>query len=261
VLVSYNSSVAGWWFPPGGDRSRRLVAQQAEDLAVLGEAAELLLREDELAVSEDVELALLAWRCRGAVPGGTQLGRETRGPCVVARSGGAVEDLSGHRESVPFTSVVATHSVEHATQAGDVDAVRALFSEYATSLGVDLCFQDFDRELAGLPGDYAPPNGRLLVVRVAGNAVACVALRRLEDDLCEMKRLYVQPSQRGLGLGRKLAEAVIGEARQIGYARMRLDTLPSMAEAAALYERLGFREIEPYYANPVPGVRYLELAL
>jgi ribosomal protein S18 acetylase RimI-like enzyme len=151
--------------------------------------------------------------------------------------------------------------VEQATTSTDVAAVRALFAEYAASLGVDLCFQDFDRELAELPGDYTPPSGRLLVVRVGGDVVACVALRQLEDDLCEMKRLYVQPSQRGLGLGRKLAEAVVGEARQIGYTRMRLDTLPSMAAAAALYERLGFQEIEPYYANPVPGVRYLELAL
>ena len=163
--------------------------------------------------------------------------------------------------SVPFGHVVTKPVIEQATKRQDVEAVRGLFVEYAAGLGVDLCFQGFDRELAELPGGYAPPSGRLLVAHVSGDAVACVALRRLEDDLCEMKRLYVRPSQRGLGLGRTLAEAVIGEARQIGYASMRLDTLPSMTEAAVLYASLGFREIEPYYENPVPGVRYLELAL
>jgi putative acetyltransferase len=157
--------------------------------------------------------------------------------------------------------MVATPVIEHATQPRDVEAVRELFTEYAASLGVDLCFQDFDRELAELPGDYVPPNGSLLVARAGRDAVACGALRRLEGDLCEMKRLYVRPSHRGLGLGRRLAEALIREAREIGYAHMRLDTLPSMTEAAALYERLGFRDVEPYYANPVPGTRYLELAL
>jgi putative acetyltransferase len=157
--------------------------------------------------------------------------------------------------------VVTKHVIEQATERPDVDAVRALFAEYAAGVGVDLCFQGFDRELAELPGDYAPPGGRLLVARAGGEAVACVALRKLEGDVCELKRLYVRPSQRGLGLGRTLAEAVIGEARQIGYARMRLDTLPSMTEAAALYEKLGFREVEPYYPNPVPGTRYLELEL
>lgn len=139
--------------------------------------------------------------------------------------------------------------------------MRRLFLEYQESLGVDLCFQGFDREVAELPGDYTPPAGRLLVARDDGTAVACVALRRLDAATCEMKRLYVRPAQRGLGLGRALAGAVIDEARRIGYRRMRLDTLPSMTEAAALYERLGFQEIEPYTANPVPGARFLQLAL
>ncbi len=140
-------------------------------------------------------------------------------------------------------------------------AVRGLFVEYQESLGVDLCFQGFDRELAELPGDYVPPDGCMLVVRAEDGIVACVALRRLDPETCEMKRLYVRPSQRGLGLGRALAEAVIAEARRIGYVQMRLDTLPSMTEAAALYERLGFRDIEPYTANPVPGARFLQLEL
>ena len=151
--------------------------------------------------------------------------------------------------------------IEHAQRAEDVAAVRLLFVEYQQTLGVDLCFQGFDDELAALPGDYAPPSGRLLVARVDGEAVACVALRPLGTGTCEMKRLYVRPSRRGLGLGRALVEAVLDEARRAGYERMRLDTLPSMTEAAALYERLGFTDIEPYYENPVPGARFLQLEL
>jgi GNAT superfamily N-acetyltransferase len=151
-------------------------------------------------------------------------------------------------------------AIEHASP-DDVGAVRRLFVEYRESLGVDLCFQGFDRELAELPGDYVPAAGCLLVARAEAGIVACVALRRLDLETCEMKRLYVRPTQRGLGLGRALAEAVIAEAREIGYRRMRLDTLPSMNEAQVLYERLGFREIEPYTENPVPGVRFLQLEL
>ena len=152
-------------------------------------------------------------------------------------------------------------AIEHAAGPEDVEAVRTLFLEYQESLGIDLCFQGFDREVAELPGDYTPPAGRLLVARDDGTAIACVALRRLDAETCEMKRLYVQRSHRGLGLGRALAEAVISEARLIGYERMRLDTLPSMSEAAVLYERLGFRDIEPYTENPVPGARFLQLEL
>lgn len=151
--------------------------------------------------------------------------------------------------------------IEHAVSAEDVAGVRGLFVEYQEALGVDLCFQGFDRELAELPGDYVPPGGRLLVARKRGELVACVALRQLDPQTCEMKRLYVRPAHRGAGLGRALAEAVIAEAKRIGYARLRLDTLPSMTEAAALYERLGFRETEPYYENPVPGARFLQLEL
>jgi len=139
---------------------------------------------------------------------------------------------------------------------------RELFLEYAQSLGFSLCFQNFDKELANLPGDYAPPEGRLLLAEYDGQLAACVALHKLEPDICEMKRLYLRPQFRGKGLGRILADRIIADARQIGYRRMRLDTVePVMRDAVAMYRKLGFKEIPAYRPNPNPGTLYMELQL
>jgi ribosomal protein S18 acetylase RimI-like enzyme len=139
--------------------------------------------------------------------------------------------------------------------------VRELFVEYANATGLDFCFQKFDQELAELPGRYAPPSGRLLIAMHDGRAGGCVALRKLEGETCEMKRLYVRPPIRGQKVGRQLAEAVIAAACEADYKRMRLDTLASMTSAIGLYESLGFHRITAYYENPIPDVVYLELAL
>jgi GNAT superfamily N-acetyltransferase len=143
----------------------------------------------------------------------------------------------------------------------DLDVVRNLFREYADSLNTDLCFQSFEAELAGLPGKYKPPEGRLLLAWRGDQAVGCVALRPVGTGICEMKRLYVQPGMRGEGLGRKLAERIRQEARAAGYSRICLDTLPTMKSAIQLYADLGFRPTEPYVYNPVPGAIFLALEL
>jgi len=150
-----------------------------------------------------------------------------------------------------------------ATSPAEVEMMRELFTEYADSLGIDLCFQGFAGELAGLPGMYAPPEGRLLPAGDAegGRIAGCAGLRRLADGVGEMKRLYVRPAFRGRAVGRLLATAILDEARAIGYRRVRLDTLPSMAEAQRLHTSLGFVDIPPYRENPIPGARYLEVAL
>ncbi len=143
-----------------------------------------------------------------------------------------------------------------------IAATRELMLEYAASLGFSLCFQNFDQEMAELPGKYAPPSGRLLLATRGEEALGCVALHALTEDVCEMKRLYVRPAARGTGLGRRLVERVITEARGIGYGRMRLDTIQGkMDRAIALYRQFGFRETAPYYTNPNPHTLFLELEL
>jgi len=152
--------------------------------------------------------------------------------------------------------IISVHS------AADIDQARELFREYEAWLEVDLCFQNFEKELAELPGKYAPPDGRLLLALADQKVAGCVALRKIGEGTCEIKRLFLRRQFRGQGLGRPLAEAIIREARQIGYRRMRLDTLPpKMNDAIGLYRALGFREIEPYYNNPVPGAKFMELDL
>ena len=157
--------------------------------------------------------------------------------------------------------MIGETTIRQASGPDDIDTARKLFREYADALGIDLGFQDWERELRDLPGAYAPPRGALFLAERDGASVGCVALRPLDPPICEMKRLYVRPEGRGSGLGRRLAEHVIEEGRRLGYARMRLDTLPSMSAAIGLYRELGFREIAPYRFNPVPGALYLELDL
>ena len=152
-------------------------------------------------------------------------------------------------------------TIRNAESPEDYALARQLFEEYAQALGVDLCFQNFALELEDLRGSYGPPGGGLLLAHRGSEAAGCIALRRLDTSCCEMKRLYVRPSLRGIGLGRLLAERLLERARELGYRRMVLDTLESMESARALYRSLGFAEAEAYYHNPLPGVHYMALDL
>ena len=164
--------------------------------------------------------------------------------------------------AISASSAVNDFDFQEATSPEQIAPIRELFLEYVQSLGFSLCFESFDQELAALPGDYAPPDGRLLLATSNGDPAGCVALRKLEPEICEMKRLYVRPRYRGKSLGRQLAEKIIAEARQLGYKKLRLDTFEAiMKTAVAMYRQLGFREIPPYRPNPIAGALYMELQL
>ena len=152
--------------------------------------------------------------------------------------------------------------ITQATTEAQIEQTRALFREYEAWLGMSLCFQSFEEEVATLPGRYAPPGGRLYLAYEGDEPIGCIALREIEPGICEMKRLFLRESARGLGLGVRLIEQVIADAREIGYAKMRLDTYPpKMGKAVSLYEAHGFHEIPPYYDNPHDGVLYMEKML
>jgi ribosomal protein S18 acetylase RimI-like enzyme len=153
-------------------------------------------------------------------------------------------------------------TLKQVESAEEIEQTRQLFQEYVTWLGVNLCFQNYDKEVAGLPGEYVPPTGRLYLANEHDETAGCIALRKLGDDICEMKRLYVRPQFRRQGLGRTLVDRIIEDARQIGYRRMRLDTLPGkMDQAIAMYRSLGFKDIERYYDNPYETAAFMELDL
>lgn len=152
-------------------------------------------------------------------------------------------------------------SLSLATTEEDIENIKKIFEEYLISLNFDLKFQHFDNEIANLPGDYVYPLGCIVMALHLRNLIGCVALRKVKNNICEMKRLYVKPRYRKLRIGRTLTEAIILEARKLGYQKMRLDTVPSMKQAQCLYESLGFYDIAPYCYNPIPGTRFMELML
>jgi GNAT superfamily N-acetyltransferase len=179
---------------------------------------------------------------------------------------GDLNKLLPRPEPLKLNHKTAMLRIKQALGESAISQVRELFREYAKSPDVSPCWQDFDRELASLPDQYSPPEGRLLLAHRVGpdkneSLAGCVAMHKLEEGICEMKRLYVRPEFRGEGAGRELAKALIAEALSIGYGRMRLDTLPIMREAQQLYKMLGFREIPAYQKNPTPGALYFELDL
>ena len=176
--------------------------------------------------------------------------------------------MRAHEDKRQFSSVASAPSVVkglsfvQAETPEQIAQARELFLEYAKSLGFSLCFQNFEKELANLPGDYGPPEGCLLLAEYDGQLAGCVALHKFDDKICEMKRLYLRPQFRGKGFGRALTYRIIAEARTIGYQRMRLDTVePVMKDAVAMYRRIGFREIAPYCNNPIAGALYMEILL
>jgi GNAT superfamily N-acetyltransferase len=172
----------------------------------------------------------------------------------------SVQNACQKRDRRDVSSKVSRAEISAFTD-GDAAAVRRLLADYAASLEVDLGFQSFDDEVATLPGRYAPPRGAMLVARVDGEAIGCVGVRAFDPETCELKRLFVVPARRGGGTGLRLLEGAVFEARRLGYRRLRLDTIPGMERAQAMYERFGFREIDAYTENPIAGTRYLELDL
>lgn len=194
--------------------------------------------------------------------------RETiRAPFAIGQSRTPRAQLGAFRRRVakwsrmPYGCCMHSLTITEARFPDDTDQVRALIREYGDTLGVDLGFQDFERELADLPGQYAAPLGRVLLAWRDGEPVGCAAMRPHAGTACEMKRLYLRPAARGLGCGRVMVKRLCAIARAQGYTRLRLDTLPTMVEARALYRSLGFVPIPPYIFNPVPGTEYLELDL
>jgi ribosomal protein S18 acetylase RimI-like enzyme len=173
--------------------------------------------------------------------------------------------MKGHSKIYPVppvSSVIRILTFAQVETPAEIPQARELFLEYAQSLGFSLCFQGFDKELANLPGDYAPPGGRLLLAYCETEPAGCVALHKLQPGVCEMKRLYLRPQFRGRGFGRALAERILEEARQLGYRKIRLDTVePVMKDAVAMYRKLGFKEVAPYRPNPIAGALYMELEL
>src|ERR1044071_702833 len=212
-------------------------------------------------VEKHIDLAqLIIERCKRQVEYGADIVVLLDRPWNQMEDHPLITRLSDWREIADIFDKGSSGIIE-ARSPADIDAARGLFQDYASSLDFNLDFQDFAAELENLPGGYAPPEGCILLAQEAGRSVGCVVLRKLDSEACEMKRLYVRPEARGRGIGRKLAEAVIMRAKEIGYRRIRLDTVKSMKAANSLYASLGFTRIAPYRFNPLAGAEYYELEL